>query len=186
MNYSGFSLVESLVIISIIAILTSASVSALPAARAHQELISDTEQIRSLLTDAKQRAVNQVRPEECIAQLRVEQTDKAGAACSDVGIALTSDGNIVEFANTNNPEQREYTSGDYNIVTLPLATSAAESSVTSILFFSEPPTVFLHPDGRDAMTPDETATIILRANNGEARKLTVHQFGTIDVESYEQ
>src|SRR3989344_1606602 len=182
----GFSLVESLVIISIISILASLSLVALPAARAHQQLISDTELIQSLLLDSKERALNQVRPEGCLRDdSNPESADRA--ACSDVGIIFEG-GKVMQFANIagGTEEDPDYVySGDteHPIVEHQLLTSVVEEEeggVRQILFRSVPPSVETYKDGA-VMDPRDTAHITLKASNGELRKLAVSQFGTLDI-----
>lgn len=171
---SGFSLIESLVIISIISILSSVSLVALPAARAHQQLVSDTELIKSLLLDSKQRALNQVRPEECV------QKTSDSTLCSDVGIVFNNNGSIAQFADTNN--NNNYNPGDDEIVTHNLASQVqvVAENASSILFRSVPPSVETYKNG-GIMGPEDKATITLTASSGETRTLVVHQFGTIDI-----
>lgn len=171
----GFSLVESLVIISIISILTSISLVALPAARAHQQLVSDTELIRSLLLDSKQRALNQVRPEECVKFV----AEVVRPQCSDVGIDLSVPGKVTHFADT--VTTGKYNAGDYQIATHNISTAVTPNGFTTLVFHSAPPTVQLYKD-TTVMEPSHTATITLTASNGATRTLTVRQFGTIDVE----
>ncbi len=174
---SGFSLIESLVIVSIISIIAALSLTAFPAVRAHQQLVSDTELIKSLLLDSKERALNQVRPEKCLDQF--EAGDKARAGCSDVGIAFVGK-EIIQFADTTGTTKR-YNMGDYTIVRLKLSTKIVTGSVRSLLFYSNPPSVFLHANSVAAMGPQGTAPINLLANNGATRKLEVTQFGTINI-----
>lgn len=179
-NQSGFSLVESLVIISIISILASLSLVALPAARSHQELIADTELIQSLLLDSKERALNQVRPEECMSELPAEDTLRA--PCSDVGIDFETAGEVIQFADLNEGNGR-YTDTDYKIVTHALSSTVSSDP---IVFKSVPPSVETYRNGK-VMDPEDVATITLTASNGETRTLEMRQFGTLDIiENYEE
>lgn len=171
----GFSLIESLIIISIVGMVTTMSLQAFPAIRAHQQLIADTEQIRSLLLDSKQRALNQVRPEDCMPDVPVESKDRA--ACSDVGIAFINN-EIIQFADTVG-ENHDYDPSDYVIVKFPLVTKL-EGATNSLLFASLPPSVMLHVNGV-AMAPEESANIKLSASDGKERMLTIRPFGTIDI-----
>ncbi len=182
MNYAsseeksrGFSLIESLIVISIVGMVTTMSLQAFPAIRAHQQLISDTEQIRSLLLDSKQRALNQVRPEDCMPDLPVESKDRA--VCSDVGIAFVNN-ELIQFADTVG-ENRDYDPSDYVIVKFPLSTKL-EGITASLLFTSLPPSVALHANGV-ALGPNESATIELHAPGGKERMLIIRPFGTIDI-----
>lgn len=175
----GFSLIESLVIISIISILASLSLVALPAARAHQQLVADTELIQSLLLDSKERALNQVRPEECITQLGVEQDDKIlGPFCSDVGIDFNKAGEVTQFADLN--ESGQYEKTDYKIVTHSISSTISTDDFKALIFKSAPPSVELYKN-KIVLGPSDTAKITLTAANGETRTLEVHQFGTLDI-----
>lgn len=178
---SGFSLIESITIIAIISILTAISVSALPAIRAHQTLVTDTEQIRSLLLDSKQRSLNQVRPEACV------QKAEDSRRCSDVGIAMTG-GNIIQFADLL--ANTRYDEKDYVIGTYPLQSVVVNSLSTNYLvFYGFPPSVDLYA-GDDFPKlvqglPNGVATILLRAGEGknkQERTLEVSSFGTIDIQ----
>lgn len=174
----GFSLIESLVIVSIMGILTGLALQAFPSVRAHQQLVADTEQIRSLLLDAKQRTLNQVRPEDC-KPIPGDQESKERASCSDVGISF-QDGEIVQFADTT--EDNVYSFSDYSVVKMPLSTKVKNTSTAfTLLFKSTPPSLDFYVDGR-LIGEGETRTIILQADNGTERTLTIHPFGTIDVQ----
>ncbi len=181
----GFSLIESLVVISIIGILTGMSTVAIPALRAHQELVADTESIRALLLDAKQRTLNQVRPEGCLPDLSSEDINRAG--CSDVGVAIVG-GEIIEFSNTNTAGTGLYkynvtgTFGDHIIVKSKLASKLVSGSVQSLLFMGVPPSVKLYKDGLEFSSASDTALINLTSSNGTTRKIKVYSFGTIDVQ----
>lgn len=172
---TGFSLVESLVIISIISILTSISLVALPAARAHQQLVSDTELIRSLLLDSKQRALNQLRPEKCVEFV----AEVVRPQCSDVGIDINTGGSVIQFADLN--ANGKYNSGDYTVATHSMATIMSSSAIEALVFKSAPPSVHLYKNTQ-IMGPSDTAQITLTASNGTTRTLAVHPLGTIDVE----
>ena len=191
-NSSGFTFVESLVVVAIISILTTMSVVAIPSLRAHQDLVADTETIRALLLDAKQRTLNQVRPEKCLDSLEVDLEDILRAPCSDVGVAIDQDKReIIEFADTSTAgvykdkydgeRANEPGSGDYVITRSRLATNLDEGSTKSLLFVGVPPSAQLYKDG-GSMSASSTATIKLTSNRGTTRTITVYSFGTIDVE----
>ncbi len=178
-NEQGFTLVEALVIIAIIGILSALSLQALPAARSNQQLTTDTEQIRALLLDAKERALNQVRPDQCLPMADMASVNRA--SCSDVGIALPINTNkVIEFADTNS--NNTYDSSDYVIATFTITAAPGTGSVTSLLFRSNPPSVFLYKDTK-LMGPTDTAMIYLNGYGSMKRNLTVHSYGTIDVQS---
>src|SRR5690348_15577373 len=120
-HQQGFSLIESLIVISIIAIMSALALQALPVARNNQQLVADTEQIRALLLDAKERALNQVRPADCLSQYA--DSDVQRAPCSDVGITFVNN-QVIEFADTNS--NNAYSSQgpkDYVIATFDLSGS---------------------------------------------------------------
>ncbi len=178
---SGFSLIESLVMISIITILTSISVAALPAVRAHQALVSDTEQIRSLLLDSKQRALNQVRPEACVRQAESEGKDPR--RCSDVGIVFTG-GNVVQYADIQPNFRYDADKKDYVFATYEMQSVLVNSlSINHFLFYGNPPSVDLVADGR-RVEPGETKGVVLEFGTGEDRQrraVEVSSFGTIEI-----
>jgi prepilin-type N-terminal cleavage/methylation domain-containing protein len=174
----GFSLIESLIVISIIAIMSTLAMQALPVARSSQQLTSDTEQIRALLLDAKERTLNQVRPANCLPSIAID--DPAKAPCSDVGVAFIGK-QIIEFADTfpTTPDHR-YLVGDYIIGTYNLSAKVGAGSVTSLLFQSAPPSISLFED-TFLMSPSFKAKIILNGYPPLTRTLLVHSYGTIDV-----
>ncbi|MDA1169186.1 MAG: hypothetical protein O3A36_02515 [bacterium] len=189
----GFSLVESMVIVSMISILSVMSLRAIPALRSHQELIADTEKIRALLLDAKQRTLNQIRPDDCLDTYDVD--DPVRAACSDTGLGLQW-GEIIEFSNSYYKGKGSVHIYDYDFKGLPRETLQSDyvinrskpvtrvqlGSPTSLLFKSTPPTVELYRNGT-LVTPDDDSTkITLIASNGSKRTLTIYSSGTIDVD----
>lgn len=189
MKNSGFSLIESLVMISIISILTAISVSALPAIRSHQALVADTEQIRSLLLDSKQRALNQVRPAECV-EANGGIDDENSQRCSDVGIVFVG-GNVIQYADSYKGNQRydadaNGKSLDHEIARYPLQSVIVKGDSTNpnhFLFFGNPPSVDLYVTGQKA-APGNVYTILLRANTGknkQERTIEISSFGTINI-----
>ena len=181
-SQSGFSLIESLIVISIISIMSALSLQALPIARSNQELIGDTEQIRALLSDAKERALNQVRPSDCLPMDDMTSVDRS--PCSDVGIAF-SGSQVIEFADTNQNNYYDDSSTDYVIATYDLTAAPGNDSVTSLVFKSIPPSVLLYSatDNSSAlMGPSDTATIVLDGYGDLSRTLIVHSYGTIDLQ----
>lgn len=185
----GFSLIESLIVISIIAIMSALSLKAIPVARSQQQLISDTEQIRALLLDAKERALNQVRPAGCIPNA-ANPGDATRAPCSDVGIAFVGN-HVIEFADTT--QDNVYTSvgtKDYTIASFTLSATPGGASVASLLFKAVPPSVLLYTGGTvqtasataTILTPSTNATILLNGYGALSRTLVVHSYGTIDVQ----
>lgn len=175
----GFSLIESLIVVSIIALMSALALQAIPIARSNQQMIADTEQIRALLLDAKERSLNQVRPDTCLPMADMASKDRA--VCSDVGVAI--DGNkLIEFADTDG-NNRYSASGprDYVITTYDLSATVGVGSVSSLVFSSVPPSTLLYKDGA-LMAPSSTAKIILDGYPPLSRTLLVHSYGTIDVE----
>ncbi|HSX24898.1 MAG TPA: prepilin-type N-terminal cleavage/methylation domain-containing protein [Candidatus Andersenbacteria bacterium] len=179
-NQKGFTLIESLIIISIITIMSGLALQAIPLARSDQQLISDTEQIRAVLLDAKERALNQVRPDDCLPMSDMASKDRAG--CSDVGIAFSGN-KLIEFADTD-PDNQYISNKDYTIATFDLNTTPTTDFGGSLVYTSFPPTVYLNKKGSmTAMGPAEVAKITLISYRSLTRVLTVHPYGTIDVKS---
>ncbi len=188
---SGFTLIESLVVVSIIGILTSMSLVAIPGIRAHQQLVADTESIRALLLDAKQRTLNQVRPEDCLRFPGIDLDDPVRTSCSDVGVAL--DGTtqeIIQFADTNTLGLHTYNaerpgvagSGDHVITRARLSSKIEAGSATSLLFVGVPPSAELYKDGDKLVGGEHFASITLTATNGSQRTIKVYSFGTVDIQ----
>ena len=173
----GFSLIESLIVVSIIAIMSALSLQALPVARSHQQLVADTEQIRALLLDAKERALNQVRPADCLKNPS-DPSDVGRAPCSDVGIAFVGN-QVTEFADTVSNNQYDVT--DYKIATFDLVSAPGTGSVASLVFKSVPPSTTLYANG-SVLDPSATAMIVLNGYGSLSRTLLVHSYGTIDVQ----
>ncbi len=197
---SGFSLVETVVITAIVGIVSAMSFTAIPTIRAHQELVTDTETIRALLLDAKQRTLNQVRPAECLPGV---VDDSARASCSDTGIAFdTNAGEIILFANSvstgagalkyDGPgrvrarSSRFVTPGasstDHVISKAELKTTLGAGSSTSLLFVGVPPSVVLYSDGSPIGKGDDAVDMTLVASNGTERTIRIFAFGTIEVQ----
>jgi type II secretory pathway pseudopilin PulG len=175
---SGFSFVESLVVTGIISILTAMSVVAIPAIRAHQELVADTENLRALLLDAKQRTVNQVRPEGCLSDLAVE--DVGRAICSDTGVALVN-GEIIQFANTSAVSSQRYDANDFVLTRSKLASKVDTGSVSSLLFVGVPPSADLYVNGSLLRGANPSGVIKFSSRSGVQRTIRVYSFGTITV-----
>lgn len=184
----GFTLVESLVVVLMVIVLTALAVRSIPALRSHQEIVTDTELIRSLLSDAKQRTLNQVRPSDCLPQLPVDSP--ARAVCSDVGIAIRN-GEIIEFANTfrggsngtftydvNNGRS---VAGDYIIYRTKLATKiSGGGSAMSFLFYNVPPSVQFYRNG-SLFNDTIMEKITLTASNKSKRTIQIHSLGVVDI-----
>jgi len=166
------------------------SLKAIPALRSHQELVTDTEKIRALLLDARQRTSNQVRPENCLSHLPVE--DLRRAACSDTGVALQW-GEIIEFANTEDSAEGgpkydwdgddiQRPAKDYVLTRSKPVTRIKPGNPQSLLFIGNPPSTVLYIDGTEVLAGDDPTKIILTASNGSTRTISVYSSGTMDIE----
>ena len=174
---AGFTLIESVMVIVIISMMSALALQSLPIARSNQQLIADTEQIRALMLDAKERALNQVRPSTCLPGDDSASVDRA--ACSDVGIAFSGN-KVIEFADTTAPHYK-YNAGDYIIATFDLTSPPGTGTTSSFLFESTPPSTILYANGI-IMAPGDTGTIILNGYGSLSRTLIVRPYGTIDVQ----
>ncbi len=165
----GFTLIETVVIITIIGIITTAVATAVPIARSNQNVVSDIETIRAEVQDATRRALNENRPQECL--------DVAGEErrCSNVGVHLKGS-TMTLFADLDQNHQFSSTDFTYEVKTL-------RSSVVSeevFVFEATPPNIILFSFGR-IVTADNPGSFTLVSGN-QSRTMTVLPYGQIQDE----
>lgn len=165
----GFTLLETAVVLSIISILTGLVLTGWPRTRQHQALLLASQQVKTMIHTAQQKALNEDRAKACT------DTINPPRLCSDIGIAL-KDGTIVVFADTvddnkftapvsqNNP-------GDFELErqTLPLSVTGP-SNWQAFIFEATPPHI-------DLIGGPKTLTL----TSGTATKtITVQRYGPVE------
>ncbi|MBI3250544.1 MAG: type II secretion system protein [Candidatus Andersenbacteria bacterium] len=172
---AGFTLVETLVTITIMTILTGMTVTAFPRVRASQQVQNDVYVLRSLIADAQQRSLNEVREDDCIAKVGEERE----RVCSNVGVALLP-GEFVEFSDTD--ENRRFSGSDFVIVRRDHVStvSAPKGNNLELLFEATPPNVFLFADGT-VIGPNTGVSFSLESGKA-SRTMRVRQFGITEFE----
>lgn len=172
---AGFTLVETIVTITIMSILTALTVTAFPLVRANQQVQNDVHVLRALLADAQQRALNEVRDEDCIQKVGEDNQ----RLCSNVGVALQPN-EFIEFSDTDG--NRRFSGSDYvfsrrdheSTVVVPTG------NTVDIIFEATPPNVYIFVDG-DILGPSSSTTFSLQSG-GASRGLRVRQFGITEYE----
>jgi type II secretory pathway pseudopilin PulG len=140
---SGFTLIETVLTVGIIAALGAAIAVGWPRVRAHQGIVLATEHIQSWIYTAQEKSLNEERPDACV-NLFTTLADKR--RCSDVGIALR-DNEMIMFADTDGNNDR-YTNNDFIIdrttLVSPVVVDTPGPTWDSFLFRAVPPGVVLH------------------------------------------
>lgn len=175
---AGFTLVEAVVIITIISILTALSVFALPEARHNQRLVTDSERIQAALRSAERYAINEVRTDECLEY--VGNDSELRRRCSNVGIALQGK-KLVTFADTTG--NQTYTEGsDFLLSEQEISTELeGDGAWRSFVFEATPPTIYTYADGA-IISPQISATITLRSGK-QTRTLEIHPYGRVEIKN---
>ena len=141
---SGFTLLEVVIVMTILTIMTYLVVSALPPARVNQRLESDVQQFRSLISRAQQLAVNEVRPDSCLA--RAGANEETQRRCSNVGVVART-GELVLFADLDG-DRRYSGPADFEIEKIPQTADVNDGREADIVFEADPPEVFMYADSR--------------------------------------
>ena len=171
---TGFTLIESVVVISIITILTYLVLNALPLARTNQEMENDLQQLRSFLSRAQQQALNEIREDDCLSFAGSDED--AQRRCSDVGVLVAS-GSLTMFADIDG--NGDYSNGaDFIIDESDLAAGVEGNIPVSIVFASTPPTIITLSDV-DVLAPNESAVVKLELEDA-SRELTIGPYGIIE------
>lgn len=174
MRTGGFTLVEVLIVITIMTIITAIVLTALPLARNDQAFESDIIQLRSTLSRAQQQALNEIRSPECL--------DIAGGdselerRCSDVGVAILEK-RVVMFADLTG--DMEYSSGaDFQLEELVAVTSPESGAPVSVMFTASPPNVTTFVDGV-IIGAGQTASLTLTLDE-ISRDLLINPYGILE------
>lgn len=175
------TLVEAVVVVTILSILSTMTVVSFPVVRSHQDLISDAGQIEAVLRDAQLRALNEVRPDECVIQAGPEPEQQR--LCSNVGVAVQS-GKAVLFSDSSG--DRAYTPAeDFEINEYVLKSQVSEANPPQwrvFVFEADPPTIAVYENGAvvlPASSEDQTPSLTLQAGKQE-RKIFLQPYGIIE------
>ena len=174
---SGFTLLETLVIIVIITVMTLLVLRAFPLARTRQKLIADTAQIQLWLRSSEADALNEVRPEDCL--LKVGSNPSSQKHCSDRGVAMRGN-QVVLFADI--VSDQDYTEGgDFILAQHELATGTQSTTWQSFVFLASPPNITMYFNGQP-LAPNQAQTIILESD-GQTRELPIYPYRHLDNEA---
>lgn len=170
----GFTLIETLVTISIVSLITAILVVSWPWAREQQAFTLATQVIASRLKEAQQYAINEQRPERCEAQRQ----------CSVVGIAVRG-AELVMFADTRGLNQQydeaAGVTGDFIIQkqTLPSAVTTDAGQWQSWVFKAVPPNVISFGPTGEEIAPGAATSLILEWGTKQ-RTLTIRPYGHVE------
>lgn len=170
----GFTLIEIVIVVVIVALLSAIIVLGFPTARDRQHLRLAEQAVQAAVRDAQNRALNELRDEECLDR----QVPETFRHCSDVGIAFTDSG-LRMFADTDDPDGNEYSAADYHISTIPLPGTArvvTDRSIAALLWEISPPTVTLYADG--VIVTDQAAVVL--ASREARRTVAVQSYGHVN------
>lgn len=173
----GFTLLEILVSVVIVSVLTTIITVGFRVSRDNQRIVLAKQELEALIRDTQKRAFNEEREERCLRSLPESALDRR-RRCADVGIVL--EGNrVTQFADTHGEiGDRFFTTGDYTVTTLPLASSQGVSigEKTTLLFKGVPPTIELLVNGRVITAPVE---LVLRSGTA-TKTLLLHPYGQLE------
>jgi prepilin-type N-terminal cleavage/methylation domain-containing protein len=167
---SGFTLLEVIVVVTIISLLTLIVTAALPAARAHQTLRLATQQVSDVFAQASHRALNEVRPESCTS--RASQPKR----CSDVGVALGNN-QLILFADTTDP-QWHYTAGQDEVLATIVLPTGVTAATQSFVFTATPPTLEVYADGK--LIAGKQRIPLTLTSGDQPIALTVSAYGQVE------
>lgn len=173
-NQTGFTLLEVVIVISIMTIVTYAVLTALPVARTNQQLTGDITALRSILTNAQQQAVNEIRSPDCLATVPSDADSQR--RCSNIGVFI-ADNKVIQFADTS--PDRIYTPGvDYILRESDQASGLKGGPDITILFEADPPTVVTYANGQ-VLGPKQKVSFTLAIKDTQ-RALTIGPYGIIE------
>lgn len=119
MKHKGFTLIEILVVFSVIAIVSSVSVASFVSYNRSQALKFTTTELTTLLTQAKSRAQSQVKPDSCgnspLEGYEVRICGLAGSSCLEQGTfsLLVHCGSVEEELTTKSlPDTLQFSQAD--------------------------------------------------------------------------
>lgn len=139
---SGFTLLEVLVTVAIIGIVMVLITTTLPSTQDSQAVLRAEQEVKALAREAQQRALNEERDEDCLAE--VGEDTAVQRLCSDVGVHVVS-GEVVLFADTIDDDR--YGEGDFMLARRVLPSAVTVHGATSFVWQVVPPTITLFVDG---------------------------------------
>ncbi|MEX1112183.1 MAG: type II secretion system protein [Candidatus Andersenbacteria bacterium] len=174
------TLLETVVVITIMSILSVLTAVSFPVIRNHQNLITDAGQVEGALQEAQLRALNEVRPEECLSQAGDDRDLQR--RCSNIGTAF-QDRQGVLFSDFDG--DRQYTPGeDFEIKRYTLVTTVdgvSSPAWQTFVFEALPPTVAVYAGGAVVLPSSESsaAVLTLRAG-GQTKELKIRPYGIVE------
>lgn len=172
---NGFTLIETIIMISIITILTSLTVGAFPIARARQRIIADSSAIQLWLREAERRAHNETRTEDCLNQAGSDP--EVQKRCSDVGLALRGQEAHI-FADLDG--NRNYSPDDdfiYSQNSLEAELDNADAW-QAFVFTATPPNLTMHYNGQ-VVRPNTAITLTLTSGS-QQQQLPIYPYRHLD------
>lgn len=176
----GFTLVEMVVVVAIMAILGLAVALAYPHARAEQKLTLAEQTLQAALRGAQQSAINEERDPDCLAAL---PSGMPPERCSDTGIVLCpGDPTMIIFADIVDPDDNNFdcrARNDFIVAEIPFPDGVLvepSNPPTILLFQGTPPTIHLFSNVGE-ITNFEPVT--LRIGN-ITRELNVGSYGQVE------
>jgi len=173
----GFTLIESIVIIVIISILSAIAASAIPHARDSQQLTVSGQQVQALLSSAEQKAVNELRTEECLTA--VGDDKEAQKTCSNVGVAVKGVDAVI-FSDTD-PDRQYAPEKDFVLSRHTLQARQvleAEEDWQTFLFEATPPSITLFADGQP-VSPQAPGSLVLKSGR-QTKAWAVLPYGRLE------
>ena len=171
----GFTLVEAVIVMTIMTIVSYLVLSALPIARTNQEIENDIQRLRSFLTQAQQRSLNEIREGECLS--RVGDDTDLQRRCSNIGVVFEENA-LRMFADLD--DNKIYSDGADYLLEESVFHSVVEGtpSTVSVMFAADPPVILTYVNGA-LLSAGETRTVRVE-NGGLNRVFTIGSYGVIE------
>lgn len=180
---AGFTQIELIVVVAIMAIFAALMATTYPSVRAQQKLTLAEQTLQAALRAAQQSAINEEREAGCLTEASALGTD--AKKCADIGLILIPDEhNIIIFADIANPADNQFDNpalGGRDFVLRRVAFPdgvQVEPSVprTVLIFEGAPPTIKLFSG------PNEiTSSVPVVLSIGQVRRnLVVGSYGQVE------
>lgn len=170
----GFTLIEVLVVITIMTIITAVTLTALPLARTDQMLESDIIQLKSALSQAQQRALNEIRTPDCLAL--AGDDSELQRRCSDIGVVILEE-RIVTFSDLTG-DQDYVSSGDLELEAQSTSSGPPNGTPISIVFTASPPNVTTFVNGQ-VIGAGQSAPVTLQIGE-TSREFSINPYGILE------